>query len=153
MDGTKMISKQTHIAVEPVPQRLPTNTVPAQDVRRRGVGAIVEKLEGGPVHVFQYNRPAFVALREEHYRELLAEIEEARCGAPRAQDPATDRTERFKRLRGVSSPDRQALARSLLATVETPREPIGAEAVQRMGAKTSLERDELSRSLIRAREE
>ena len=57
------------------------NTVAAQDVKRRGVGAIVEKLETGPVHVFQRNRPAFVAMREEHYQELLAEVEDARLRA------------------------------------------------------------------------
>ena len=57
------------------------NTVAAQDVKRRGVRAIVEKLEVGPVHVLQHNEPSFVALREEHYRELVDEIEAARIRA------------------------------------------------------------------------
>jgi PHD/YefM family antitoxin component YafN of YafNO toxin-antitoxin module len=54
------------------------NTVPAQEVKRRGVGAIVERLKQGPVHVLQRNQPAFVALDEETFRALLAEVEEAR---------------------------------------------------------------------------
>ena len=54
------------------------NTVAAQDVKRRGVRAIVEKLDQGPVHVLQHNRPTFVALREEHYSSLVEEIDAAR---------------------------------------------------------------------------
>lgn len=57
------------------------NTVPAQDVKRRGVRAIIEKLEHGPVHVLQHNRPTFVALSEEHYHLLVDEIEETRIRA------------------------------------------------------------------------
>jgi len=54
------------------------NTVPAQEVKRRGVRAILDRLEAGPVHVVQHNRPAFVALDEEAFRELVEEVEEAR---------------------------------------------------------------------------
>lgn len=57
------------------------NTVAAQDVKRQGVRAIVEKLEAGPVHVLQHNRPSFVALREEQYRHLVEEIEDSRIRA------------------------------------------------------------------------
>lgn len=61
--------------------RLAINTVAAQDVKRRGVRAIVEKLEVGPVHVLQHNRPSFVALREEQYQDLVKELEESRIRA------------------------------------------------------------------------
>ncbi|MEE8585148.1 MAG: prevent-host-death protein [Acidobacteriota bacterium] len=54
------------------------NTVAGQDVKRRGVRAIVERLEQGPVYVLQRNRPAFVALKQEQFRELMEEVEEAR---------------------------------------------------------------------------
>ena len=57
------------------------NIVPAQEVKRRGIGAIVELLSAGPVHVLQHNRPAFVALREDDYRKLHEELEEARIAA------------------------------------------------------------------------
>jgi len=57
------------------------NTVPAQEVKRRGIRAIVERLEGGPVHVLQRNRPAFVALEEDVFRALVEEVEEARLRA------------------------------------------------------------------------
>lgn len=57
------------------------NTVPAQDVKRRGVRAIIEKLERGPVHILQHNRPTFVALSEESYQLLVSEIEETRLRA------------------------------------------------------------------------
>jgi PHD/YefM family antitoxin component YafN of YafNO toxin-antitoxin module len=55
--------------------------VAAQDVKRRGIRVIVDKLEGGPVHVLQHNRPAFVALREEHYQALIEEADGARLAA------------------------------------------------------------------------
>lgn len=57
------------------------NTVPAQEVKRRGVRAILDRLEAGPVHVVQHNRPAFVALDEQDFRELVEEVEEARLRA------------------------------------------------------------------------
>lgn len=67
---------------------LPINTVPAQEVKRRGVSAIVDRLEAGPVHVLQHNRPAFVALREEDLRDLLDEVASARVTASLADEAA-----------------------------------------------------------------
>jgi PHD/YefM family antitoxin component YafN of YafNO toxin-antitoxin module len=57
------------------------NTVPAQEVKRRGVRAIVERLAKGPVHVLQRDRPAFVALGEEEFHQLLEDLDEARLAA------------------------------------------------------------------------
>lgn len=57
------------------------NTIAATEVKRRGVRAITEKLARGPVHVLQRDRPAFVALGEEQFHELLDELEEARLAA------------------------------------------------------------------------
>ncbi len=70
------------------PRHFPINTVAAQDVKRRGVRAILEKLPEAPVHVLRHNRPVFVALREEHYRELVEEIEDARLRASLADAEA-----------------------------------------------------------------
>ena len=77
MDTAKATTAADSAATK-APERWSINTVAAQDVKRRGVVAIIDKLEAGPVHVLQHNRPAFVALREEHYQELVNEIEEAR---------------------------------------------------------------------------
>jgi len=57
------------------------NTLPAQEIKRRGVRAILDRLERGPVHVLQRDRPAFVALKEEQFQALLDEAEEARLAA------------------------------------------------------------------------
>lgn len=54
------------------------NTIPAREVKRRGVRAILDLLEDGPVHVLQHDKPAFVALEEEAFRELVEEVEAAR---------------------------------------------------------------------------
>lgn len=57
------------------------NTVPALEVKRRGVRAITDQLVRGPVHVIQRDRPAFVALSEESFQDMLGELETARIAA------------------------------------------------------------------------
>ncbi|HRP98589.1 MAG TPA: type II toxin-antitoxin system Phd/YefM family antitoxin [Rhodocyclaceae bacterium] len=47
------------------------NIVPAQEIKRRGMVAVDEALSHGPVHVIKNNRPQYVVLTEEDYRELL----------------------------------------------------------------------------------
>ena len=81
MSTTKASSQSTNPAEGRASERSAINTVAAQEVKRRGVGVIIEKLEAGPVHVLQHNQPSFVALREQHYRDLVDEIEEARIRA------------------------------------------------------------------------
>ncbi len=46
------------------------NIVAAQDVKRRGLIALEEKLVDGPVYVVKRNRPVCVVLTEANYREL-----------------------------------------------------------------------------------
>ena len=53
------------------------NLVPAQEIKRRGIAAVDEALTQGPVHIIKNNRPQYVVLTEEHYRELLESQEEA----------------------------------------------------------------------------
>ncbi len=53
------------------------NLVPAQEIKRRGIAAVDEALAHGPVHIIKNNRPQYVVLTEEGYRELLAMQEEA----------------------------------------------------------------------------
>lgn len=52
-------------------------TIPARELKRRGISAVDEALERGPVHVIRNDDPVYVILREEHYQELLAAQEEA----------------------------------------------------------------------------
>ncbi len=53
------------------------NTVPAQEIKRRGISAVDEALAQGPVHVIKNNRPQYVVITEESYQELLEARQEA----------------------------------------------------------------------------
>ena len=53
------------------------NTIPAQEIKRRGLAAVDELIARGDVHVIRNNRPEYVVLSEERYRELVADAEEA----------------------------------------------------------------------------
>ena len=53
------------------------NTIPAQEIKRRGIAAVDELMATGDVHVIRNNRPEYVVLSEARYQELVAEAEEA----------------------------------------------------------------------------
>ena len=53
------------------------NTIPAQDIKRKGISAVDEALEKGPVHVIKNNQPQYVVLSEVRYQELMEAHEEA----------------------------------------------------------------------------
>ena len=53
------------------------NTIPAQELKRRGIAAVDDLIATGDVHVIRNNRPQYVVLTEERYVELVAEAEEA----------------------------------------------------------------------------
>ncbi len=46
-------------------------TIPASEIKRRGIVAIEEHLNQGPVHIIKNNRPACVVLSEEDYAALM----------------------------------------------------------------------------------
>lgn len=46
------------------------NSIPASEVKRRGVAALEEAAKNGPVHVIKNNRPTLVVLTEEEYARL-----------------------------------------------------------------------------------
>ena len=54
------------------------NTIAAQEIKRRGIGAVDEALAHGPVRVVRNNRPQYVVLSEEDYETLLSDLAEAR---------------------------------------------------------------------------
>ena len=53
------------------------NIVPAQEIKRRGIAAVDEALIQGPVYIVKNNRPQYVVLTEENYRELIEAQDEA----------------------------------------------------------------------------
>jgi PHD/YefM family antitoxin component YafN of YafNO toxin-antitoxin module len=73
------------------------NSIPAQDIKRRGISAVDDALRDGPVHIIKNNRPSYVVLSEAAYSELL----EAHRDAARArllaslEDLETGRTCRY----------------------------------------------------------
>jgi PHD/YefM family antitoxin component YafN of YafNO toxin-antitoxin module len=52
--------------------------VAAQDVKRRGLIALEERLAAGPVHVVKRNRAVCVVLSQEDYRDLADQAASAR---------------------------------------------------------------------------
>jgi len=52
------------------------NSIPAQEIKRRGISAVDEALRDGPVHIIKNNRPQYVILSEERFEELLAARQE-----------------------------------------------------------------------------
>ena len=52
-------------------------TIPAQEIKRRGLSALDKDLKEGPVHVIKNNRPQYVVLSEERYQMFIAAEEEA----------------------------------------------------------------------------
>ena len=53
------------------------NTIPAQELKRRGIAAVDGLIAQGDVHVIRNNRPEYVVLTEARYQDLVAEAEEA----------------------------------------------------------------------------
>ena len=53
------------------------NSIPAQEIKRRGISAVDEALRDGPVHIIKNNRPHCVVLTEERFQEFLEAHQEA----------------------------------------------------------------------------
>lgn len=56
------------------------NTLPASEVKRRGMAAIEERLQQGPVHIIKRNKAAAVVLSEEEYHRLTSSQSPAQPG-------------------------------------------------------------------------
>lgn len=74
------------------------NSIPAQDIKRRGISAVDEALRDGPVHVIKNNRPSYVVLTEAAYAELLESSHDAARARLRESlnDLETGRTSRYE---------------------------------------------------------
>ncbi len=52
-------------------------TIPARDIKRRGISAVDKALKEGPVHVIKNDQPTYVILDEDQYQKLLEKQEKA----------------------------------------------------------------------------
>jgi PHD/YefM family antitoxin component YafN of YafNO toxin-antitoxin module len=73
------------------------NTIPAKEIKRRGISAVDELFEKGPVHVIQHDEPRYVVMTEARYRDLLEAEDEATVARVRAsmEDVAAGRVTRY----------------------------------------------------------
>lgn len=60
------------------------NSIPAREIKRRGIGAVDERLEYGPVHVIRNDEPTYVVMTETQYAELLEDQRQAAVDRIRA---------------------------------------------------------------------
>ena len=87
------------------------NTIPAQEIKRRGISVVDEVLKDGPVHVIKNNKPLYVVISEEHYRELMSAGDEAYVARVKSsfEDVKAGRAKKFKKvadlLRAVEEED------------------------------------------------
>ena len=73
------------------------NTIPAQEIKRRGIAAVDDLIAKGPVHIIRNNQPQYVVLSEDRYQELLEAQDEAYEARVRAslEDLKAGRVRRF----------------------------------------------------------
>jgi len=73
------------------------NTIPAQEIKRRGIAAVDAMITTGDVHVIRNNRPEYVVLTEARYQELVADAEESYVARVKAslEDVKAGRVRRF----------------------------------------------------------
>jgi len=53
------------------------NTIPAQEIKRRGIAVVDDLIAKGDVHVIRNNQPQYVVLSEVRYQALLEAEDEA----------------------------------------------------------------------------
>ena len=53
------------------------NTIPAQEIKRRGIAAVDDLIAKGDLHIIRNNQPQYVVLSENRYQELLEAQDEA----------------------------------------------------------------------------
>lgn len=52
-------------------------SIPAREIKRRGISAADEALAEGPVYIIRNDRPSYVVLTQDQYKELADVYEEA----------------------------------------------------------------------------
>jgi PHD/YefM family antitoxin component YafN of YafNO toxin-antitoxin module len=73
------------------------NSIPAQEIKRRGIAAVDELMAKGDVHIIKNNQPQYVVLSEVRYQELIEAQNEAYTARVLAslQDLKAGRVRRF----------------------------------------------------------
>lgn len=73
------------------------NTIPAQELKRRGIAAVDEIITQGDIYVIRNNQPQYVVLSATRYRELLEAAEDAYVARVRGslEDIKMGRSQRF----------------------------------------------------------
>ncbi len=57
------------------------NTIPAGEIKRRGISAVDKATENGPVHVIKESRPQYVVMSESDYQQMLNDLADARMAS------------------------------------------------------------------------
>ena len=60
------------------------NSIPAQELKRRGIAAVDDLVAKGDLHVIRNNQPQYVVLSEERYQELIVAEQEVYYARVRA---------------------------------------------------------------------
>ncbi len=58
------------------------NVLTSAELKRRGIAAIEQALQHGPVHLIKHNQGAGVVLSEQHYRQLQLQASRAAAAEP-----------------------------------------------------------------------
>ena len=74
------------------------NVIPAQEIKRRGIAAVDDRIAEGDLHVIRNNQPQYVVLSEARYQELIVAEQEAYYARVRAslEDVKKGNVEKFK---------------------------------------------------------
>ena len=56
-------------------------TLAAQEIKRRGIGAVDDLLAKGPVHIIRNNKPQYVVMSEDDYCAMIEDAANARIAA------------------------------------------------------------------------
>ena len=57
------------------------NIISAGEIKRRGISAVDDVSDKGPVHVIKESRPQYVVLSESDYQQLLSDLADARLAS------------------------------------------------------------------------
>ena len=69
------------------------NMIAAQEIKRRGIGAVDHLIEQGPVRIVKNNHPRYVVMRDSEFEVMMSDLAEARLAASDA-DLKAGRTRR-----------------------------------------------------------
>jgi len=74
------------------------NTIPAQEIKRRGIAAVDELISKGDLHLIRNNQPQYVVVSEQRYQDLIVAEQEAHYARVRAslEDVKGGKVKKFK---------------------------------------------------------